>query len=159
MVILKERLFKMSDSFKFPTLSGDFDSLEVTESQAKLLDLLKAFGKMSLIASESSAKFKTEKVGGLESFLYQINKLQEENPKKITRELVEKLEQDVRYTENEQKIGNKTEFLRVLLGNAHTNKVFVDLVNKVIEEQMELGKKRSDNRYFAEQSQAKDLGL
>lgn len=149
----------MSDSFKFPTLSGDFDSLEVTESQAKLLDLLKAFGKMSLVASESSAKFKTEKVGGLESFLYQVNKLQEENPKKITREVIEKLEQDVRYTENEQKIGNKTEFLRVLLGNAHTNKVFVDLVNKVIEEQMELGKKRADNRYFAEQSQAKDLGL
>lgn len=149
----------MSDNFKFPTLSGDFDSLEVTESQAKLLDLMKAFGKMSLIASESSAKFKTEKVGGLESFLYQINKIQNESPEKLTREVIEQLEQDVRYTEDEQKIGNKTEFLRVLLGNAHTNKVFIDLVNKVIEEQMDLGTKRANNRYFAEQAQSKDLGL
>ena len=148
----------MTSNFKFPILSGDFDSLEVTESQAKLLDLLKAFGKMSLIASESNARFRTEKIGGLESYLYQINKRVEEK-KELTREEIERLEKEVRYEEKEEKIGNKTEFLRVLLFNAHSNKIFQDLVNKVIEEQIDLSKKRADNRYFAEQSQSTDLGL
>jgi len=144
--------------FNFPVLSGDFDSLEVTESQAKLLDIMKAFGKMSLIASESSATFRTEKVGGLESYLYQINKRFEEG-KELTRAEVERLEKEVRYEEAEEKIGNKTEFLRVLLLNAHSNKIFQDLVDKVIAEQIDLSKKRADNRHFAEGKQSEDLGL
>lgn len=148
----------MTNNFKFPTLSGDFDSLEVTETQARLLDIMKAFGKMSLIASESSARFRTEKIGGLESFLYQINKRVDEK-QNLTMEEIERLEKEVRYTEDEQKVGNKTEFLRVLLFNAHNNKTFQELVNKVIDEQLELARKRADNRYFAEQSQSKDLGL
>lgn len=148
----------MSKNFNFPILSGDFDSLEITESQAKLLDIMKAFGKMSLIASESSAKFRTEKVGGLESFLYQINKRVEEK-QKLTPEEIERLEKEVRYTEDEQKVGNKTEFLRVLLANAHSNKTFQDLIDSVIKEQLDLARKRSDNRHFAESSQSTDLGL
>ncbi len=155
----------MSD-INFPVLSGDFDSLELTESQQKLNDILKALGKMSLVISESSAKFRTEKVGGLESFLYQVKKLTDENPKKltdenptsVTREVLEELENEVRYTEDEQKIGNKTEFLRILLHHVHSNKTFQELINKVIEEQLDLSRKRADNRYLAEQSQSKEIG-
>jgi len=151
---------------KFPILSGDFDSVEITEAQSKLLDILKAFGKMSLIASESSAKFRTEKVGGLESFLYQVGRLTDKTPDKInktpdkiSREQIEELEKEVRYEQREEKVGNKTEFLRVLLGNAHNNKTFTELVKTVIEEQLDLSRKRADNRYLAEQSQSNDLGL
>ncbi len=142
----------------FPILSGDFDSLELTESQQKLNDILKALGKMSLVISESSAKFRTEKVGGLESFLYQVKRLTDENPNKVSREVLEQLEQDVRYTEDEQKIGNKTEFLRVLLTNVHNNKEFRTLIDTVIKEQLDLSRKRADNRYSAEQSQSKQIG-
>lgn len=147
----------MSD-INFPVLSGDFDSLELTESQQKLNDILKALGKMSLVISESSAKFRTEKVGGLESFLYQVKRLTDENPTSVTREVLEQLENEVRYTEDEQKIGNKTEFLRVLLHHVHSNKTFQELINKVIEEQLDLSRKRADNRYLAEQSQSKEIG-
>lgn len=142
----------------FPILSGDFDSLELTESQQKLNDILKALGKMSLVLSESSARFRTEKVGGLESFLYQVKKITDENPSKLDRESLEQLELDVRYTEDEQKIGNKTEFLRVLLANVHSNKEFRELINKVIEEQLDLSNKRATNRQLAEQSQSKEIG-
>ncbi len=142
----------------FPILSGDFDSLELTESQQKLNDILKALGKMSLVLSESSARFRTEKVGGLESFLYQVKKLTDENPRKLDREELERLEVDVRYTEDEQKIGNKTEFLRVLLANVHTNKEFKELISEVIKEQLDLSKKRATNRQLAEQSQSEKIG-
>ncbi len=146
------------NDINFPVLSGDFDSLELTESQQKLNDILKALGKMSLVISESSAKFRTEKVGGLESFLYQVKRLTDEKPTSVTREVLEELENDVRYTEDEQKIGNKTEFLRVLLHHVHSNKTFQELINKVIEEQLDLSRKRADNRYSAEQSQSKQIG-
>lgn len=142
----------------FPILSGDFDSLELTESQQKLNDILKALGKMSLVLSESSARFRTEKVGGLESFLYQVKKLTDENPRKLDREELERLELDVRYTEDEQKIGNKTEFLRVLLANVHSNKDFKELISEVIKEQLDLSKKRATNRQLAEQSQSEEIG-
>ena len=142
----------------FPILSGDFDSLELTESQQKLNDILKALGKMSLVLSESSARFRTEKVGGLESFLYQVKKLTDENPSKIDRETLEDLELNVRYTEDEQKIGNKTEFLRVLLANVHSNKDFKELIAEVIKEQLDLSKKRATNRQLAEQSQSEEIG-
>lgn len=142
----------------FPILSGDFDSLELTESQQKLNDILKALGKMSLILSESSARFRTEKVGGLESFLYQVKKITDENPSKLDREALEQLELDVRYTEDEQKIGNKTEFLRVLLANVHSNKDFKELIDEVIKEQLDLSKKRAINRQLAEQSQSEKIG-
>ncbi len=149
----------MTDNFKFPTLSGDFDSTEITETQAEILDLLKGAGKLSLIASKSRAKYKVEKVQGLERFLFQVNKLQNENPEKITREAIEKLEQDVRYEEREDEIGNKTEFLRLLLSELNQNSHFKELMTKLVEEQQDLARKRSDNRHFAEKAQSEDLGL
>jgi hypothetical protein len=148
----------MSD-IHFPILSGDFDSLELTENQKKLVDILKAFGKMSLIVSNSKAKFRTEKIGGLESFLYQLKKMQNDEPDKIDREEVERLELETRYEEQEKPVGNSTEILRVLLGNAHSNQQFTQLVNEVITEQLDLSRKRADIRALAESHQATDLGL
>ncbi len=148
----------MSD-IHFPILSGDFDSLELTENQSKLVDILKAFGKMSLIVSNSQAKFRTEKIGGLESFLYQLKKMQDDNPSDIDREEVEKLELATRYEEQEKPVGNSTEILRVMLGNAHGNPQFKQLIDEVIKEQLDLSRKRADNRQLAERHQATDLGL
>ena len=149
----------MSSDIHFPILSGDFDSLELTETQKKLVDILKSFGKMSLIVSNSKARFRTEKIGGLESFLYQLKKMQDEHPDKIDREEVERLELETRYEEQEKPVGNSTEILRVMLGNAHSNPQFRELVDEVIKEQLELTRKRADNRTLAESHQATDLGL
>lgn len=149
----------MSSDIHFPILSGDFDSLELTETQKKLVDILKAFGKMSLIVSNSKARFRTEKIGGLESFLYQLKKMQDEHPDKIDREEVERLELETRYEEQEKPVGNSTEILRIMLGNAQSNQQFRQLVDEVIKEQLELTRKRADNRTLAESHQATDLGL
>lgn len=142
----------------YPIISGDYDSLETTEAQNKVIDILKSLGKISLIVSESNARFKTEKVGGLESFLFQVQKATEQNPDKVDREFLQKLEQDVRYQEDEQPIGNKTEILRVLLGNIHSNKEFQNLVEEMLKETLDLVKKRASARSIAEGSQAEDLG-
>jgi len=149
----------MSSDIHFPILSGDFDSLELTETQKKLVDILKAFGKMSLIVSNSKARFRTEKIGGLESFLYQLKKMQDEHPDKIDREEVERLELETRYEEQEKPVGNSTEILRIMLGNAQSNQQFRQLVDEVIKEQLDLSRKRADIRALAESHQATDLGL
>ncbi len=149
----------MSSDIHFPILSGDFDSLELTETQKKLVDILKSFGKMSLIVSNSKARFRTEKIGGLESFLYQLKKMQDEHPDKIDREEVERLELETRYEEQEKPVGNSTEILRIMLGNAQSNQQFRQLVDEVIKEQLDLSRKRADIRALAESHQATDLGL
>lgn len=149
----------MSSDIHFPILSGDFDSLELTETQKKLVDILKSFGKMSLIVSNSKARFRTEKIGGLESFLYQLKKMQDEHPDKIDREEVERLELESRYEEQEKPVGNSTEILRIMLGNAQSNQQFRQLVDEVIKEQLDLSRKRADIRALAESHQATDLGL
>jgi len=143
---------------KLPVLSGDFDSPELTEAQQKLLDILKGVGKLSLIASKSRAVFSTEKPEGLQRFLRQVQqKADEGNP--LGREEIEELEKQVRYEEQEEELGNKTEFLRVLLGNLHADKTFQEILKAVVEEQMDLSFKRATNRSLAENQVAKDLGV
>ena len=141
-----------------PTVSGDFDSLETTENQEKLLDLLKSSGKIALIASESSARFKVEKPEGLKNFLYQVTKLADEN-KMPDKDAIIRLEQEVRYEEREEKVGNKTEFLRVLLSTLVNTQEFKDIAGEVVREQLQISKKRGDSRYYAQDKTSRDLGL
>ena len=141
----------------FPILSGSYASIEMTETQNKLCGILKGIGKMSLVLSNSHAKFRTEKLGGLESYLYQINKAVEDG-KPLTREELETLENETRYTQGDAPLKNQTEFLRFLLHNAQGNKVFRELTDQVIKEQLELEDKASNMRFQAEKSQADEIG-
>ena len=130
---------------KFPILSGDFDSTELTEKQRRLVDMLKALGKTALIVAESKAPVKIEKVGGLQSFLYQVDKLRDAE-KLVSREQIEQLRDEVMFEQSEKEIGNKTETYRFLLSYAHQNPIFKQLVDGVVEEQMALEAKRANNR-------------
>lgn len=134
---------------KFPILSGDFDSTELTEKQRRLVDMLKALGKTALIVSESNAPIKVEKVGGLQSFLYQIDKLRDQGKLNSPKQ-VEELREQVMYETTQKPVGNKTETYRFLLTYAHQNPLFKQLVDGVVEEQMALEAKRASNRAMAD---------
>lgn len=134
---------------KFPILSGDFDSPELTEKQRRLVDMLKALGKTALIVAESKAPVKVEKVGGLQSFLYQVERLRDAG-KLESREQVEKLRDEVMFEHTEKEIGNKTETYRFLLSYAHQNPIFKKLTDEVIAEQMALEAKRANNRAMSD---------
>lgn len=134
---------------KFPILSGDFDSPELTEKQRRLVDMLKALGKTALIVAKSKAPIKVEKVGGLQSFLYQVEKLRDAN-KIESPEQIEKLRDEVMYENTDEEIGNKTETYRFLLSYAHQNPIFKKLTDEVIAEQMALEAKRANNRAMSD---------
>ena len=148
----------MKPTDKLPVLSGDFDSPELTENQSRLLDILKGVGKLSLIASESNAIFTTERPDGLQSFLRKVQERVDAG-QPMKRDEIEELEKKVRYHEQQEKLGNKTEFLRVLLGNLHQNPQFKQFLDEVVKEQIDLSRKRADIRSLAENKFAKDLGV
>lgn len=139
-------------------LSGDFESLEVTESQQIVIDLLKSFGKMSAIVADSTTRYKVERMNGLENFAYRqqlhLEKGSDMKDPEVLRELDE-----ARYETVETKVGNKTEFLRVILAPLANDREFREMLLKVVTEQKGLAYKRRDNRGIAESSTAQDYGL
>ena len=139
-------------------LSGDFESMEVTENQQLLIDILKSFGKMSGIVSESNTKFKVERVNGLENYSYQMQKALDEGKDVTDKNFLADIEES-RYSVIEDKIGNRTEFLRVLMAGLANNPEFRKIQTEVVKEQMGLAFKRKSNREIAESTQAKDWGL
>lgn len=147
---------KISD--KLPVLSGDFDSTELTENQSRVLDILKGLGKISLIASKSRAVYRIERPDGLQSFLRKVEeKVQEGKP--LGRAEVEELENKIRYEEQEEEIGNQSQFLRVLLGNLTNDANFQQFLGELVREQMDLSHKRADIRGLAENQMSKEYGV
>ena len=148
----------MKPTDKLPVLSGDFDSPELTESQSRVLDILKGLGKVSLIASKSRAVYTIERPDGLQTFLRKVQERVDDG-KPFTREEVEALEKEVRYETQEEEIGNQSQFLRVLLGNLTSDANFQKHLGELVKEQMDLSHKRADIRSLAENKFAKDLGV
>ena len=148
----------MKPTDKLPTISGDFDSPELTENQSRVLDILKGLGKISLIASKSRAVYTIERPEGLQTFLRKVQEKVDEG-KPLGREEVEDLEKEVWYEEQEEEIGNQSQFLRVLLGNLTNDQNFQKYLGELVREQMDLSNKRSDIRSLAENKFAKDLGV
>jgi hypothetical protein len=148
----------MKPTDKLPTLSGDFDSTELTENQQRVLDILKGLGKVSLIASKSRAVYTIEKPEGLQTFLRKVQEKVDEG-KPYGREEVEELEKEVRYETQEEEIGNQSQFLRVLLGNLTNDQNFQKYLGELVREQMDLSHKRADIRSLAENKMSKEFGV
>lgn len=140
---------------KFPIIDGCYDSLVTTANQDELIGILKGLGKMALVVGNSKARGRTEKLGGLESFTYQLEQkvLRKE---KLTPKVIEELENEVRFEDFNKAIGNTTEIYRTLLRGALADKNFQEILQKVIAEQVMLEKKASQNRQLAHSSKNKD---
>lgn len=148
----------MKPTDKLPVLSGDFDSTELTESQSRVLDILKGLGKISLIASKSRAVYTIERPDGLQTFLRKVQEKVDDG-KPLSREEIEALEKEVRYEEQEEEIGNQSQFLRMLLGNLTNDANFQKFLGELVREQMDLSNKRSDIRSLAENQMSKEFGV
>ena len=148
----------MKPTDKLPVLSGDFDSPELTENQSRVLDILKGLGKVSLIASKSRAVYTIERPDGLQTFLRKVQERVDDG-KPLNREEVEALEKEVRYEEQEEEIGNQSQFLRVLLNNLNNDANFQKFLGELVREQMDLSHKRADIRSLAENQMSKEFGV
>lgn len=148
----------MYPSEKNPTLSGDIASPELSENQSRLVDMIQSVGRLAMVTSESPITFSVERPDGLQSFLRKVNERVEAG-KPMGREEIEELEKKVRYHEVTDKLENRTEVLRLLLGRLHNNEYFKKVCDEVIKETINLSEKRAMSRKIAENTTADNLGL
>lgn len=144
-------------SDKNPTISGDFDSKEMSELQNEYADMVKMVCKVAMNISESPVTLRVERPDGLQSYMRKIQEAVD-NGKPLDREEMEDLQEQVRYHEVTDKIGNRTEMIRLVVGRLATSKRFKDVADRMVEEALQLSYQRKNQRTFAESTQSEDLG-
>jgi len=142
---------------KHPTISGDFDSTEMSELQTEFADMVKMVCKVALNISESPITVRVERPDGLQVYMRKVQEAVDKG-KPLDREEMDDLAKDVRFHDITDKLGNRTEMIRLVVSRLASKTQFKDVADKMIDEALLLSIQRRNQRHFAEKTQSEDLG-
>jgi len=142
---------------KHPTISGDFDSTEMSELQTEFADMVKMVCKVALNISESPISVRVERPDGLQIYMRKVQEAVDKGHP-LDREEMDELAKDVRYHDITDKLGNRTEMIRLIVSRLASKTQFKDVADKMIDEALLLSIQRRNQRHFAEKTQSEDLG-
>ncbi len=142
---------------KHPTISGDFDSTEMSELQTEFADMVKMVCKVALNISESPITVRVERPDGLQIYMRKVQEAVDKGHP-LDREEMDDLANDVRFHDITDKLGNRTEMIRLVVSRLASKTQFKDFADKMIDEALLLSLQRRNQRHFAEKTQSEDLG-
>jgi len=142
---------------KHPTISGDFDSTEMSELQTEFADMVKMVCKVALNISESPISVRVERPDGLQIYMRKVQEAVDKGHP-LDREEMDELAKDVRYHDITDKLGNRTEMIRLIVSRLASKTQFKEVADKMIDEALLLSHQRKNQRHFAEKTQSEDLG-